>query len=177
MGRARRGTAAKTYLGVPIIAGDEAIGVVSVQDTKVSGRFGEADQRLLATLASNVGVAIQNARLYRDAQRQAGEMTALAEVAAEISAMLDLGSVLERMADRALTLLTADTSAIYLADDDGQVFRPFVAKGSFAPAVMSDTIMLGEGIIGDLAQRGDAEAINDVASDSRTIGIPGTEDD
>ncbi len=170
------GTPASSYLGVPIIAGDEAIGVVSVQHTTESGRFGEADERLLATLAANVGVAIQNARLYRDAQRQAGEMSALAEVAAEISAMLDLGSVLERMADRAVSLLTSDTSAIFLADADGQIFRPFVAKGSFAPAVMADTITLGEGIIGDLARRGDAEAINDVASDSRTIPIPGTDE-
>ena len=171
---ARVGTPASSYLGVPIIAGDEAIGVVSVQHTTESGRFGEADERLLATLAANVGVAIQNARLYRDSQRQAGEMSALAEVAAEISATLDLGSVLERMADRAVSLLTSDTSAVFLADADGQNFRPFVAKGSFAPAVMADTITLGEGIIGDLARRGDAEVINDVASDSRTIPIPGT---
>ena len=85
-GRTVIGTPASSYLGVPILAGDEAIGVVSVQDTAESGRFGAADERLLATLAANVGVAIQNARLYRDAQRQAGEMTALAEVAAEISA-------------------------------------------------------------------------------------------
>ncbi len=170
------GTPASSYLGVPIMAGDEAIGVVSVQDTTVSGRFGEADQRLLATLAANVGVAIQNARLYRDAQRQAAESTALAEVATEISAMLDLSSVIERMTDRALTLLSADTSAVFLADPDGQVFRPFVAKGSLAPAVMSDTISLGEGIIGDLARRAEAEVINDVASDTRTVAIAGTED-
>ena len=117
---------------MPILAGDEAIGVISVQDTTQSGRFGEADSRLLATLAANVGVAIQNARLYRDAQRQAAEMTALAEVAAEISAMLDLGSVLERIADRALALLAGDTSAVFLAEDDGQLFRPIVALGSFA---------------------------------------------
>ena len=99
-GRSMLGTPASSYLGVPIVAGDEAIGVISVQDTAQIGRFGEADQRLLATLAANVGIAIQNARLYRDAQRQAAEMTALAEVAAEISAMLDPASVLERIAER-----------------------------------------------------------------------------
>ena len=37
------GTPASSYLGVPILAGDEAIGVISVQDTTQSGRFGEAD--------------------------------------------------------------------------------------------------------------------------------------
>ncbi len=150
-GRSMLGTPASSYLGVPILTGDAAIGVISVQDTAQSGRFGEADARLLTTLAANVGVAIQNARLYRDAQRQAAEMTALADVAAEISAMLDLGPVLERITDRAMALLAGDTSAVFLAEEDGQLFRPIVALGSFADAVLGDTIRLGEGIIGDLA--------------------------
>jgi GAF domain-containing protein/CheY-like chemotaxis protein len=176
-GMARVGTPASSYLGVPIIAGDAAIGVLSVQSTTEQGRFGEADQRLLATLAANVGVAIQNARLFRDAQRQAAEMAALAEVAAEISAMLDLGSVLLRIAERAEALLAGDTSAVFLAEDDGRIFRPIVALGTFGDAVMADTIKAGEGIIGDLAQRGEAEVVNHVAADSRTVTIPGTEED
>ena len=176
-GRTAIGTPASSYLGVPILAGDEAIGVISVQDTALGGRFGEAESRLLATLAANVGVAIQNARLYREAQRQAAEMTALAEVAAEISAMLDLGPVLERIADRAMALLSGDTSAVFLADEGGEVFRPFVALGSFAAEVMADQVVKGEGIIGDLARRGEAEMVNDVTVDPRTLTIPGTEDD
>ena len=52
------------------------------------------------------------------------EMTALAEVAAEISAMLDPASVLERIAERALALLAGDTSAVFLAEDDGAVVPP-----------------------------------------------------
>ncbi len=123
------GVRASSYLGVPIMVGDHAIGVISVQSTSEVGRFGESDTRLLATLAANVGVAIQNARLYRDSLRRANEMAALAEVGSEISAMLDVGSVLERIGERARTLLAADTSAVYLADADGQMFRPIVALG------------------------------------------------
>ena len=64
------GTPAKSYLGVPIWAGDRAIGVISVQSTREEGRYGEADTRLLATLAANVGVAILNARLFAEIARQ-----------------------------------------------------------------------------------------------------------
>jgi PAS domain S-box-containing protein len=64
------GTPAKSYLGVPIWAGDRAIGVISVQSTREEGRYAEADARLLATLAANVGVAIQNARLFAEIGRQ-----------------------------------------------------------------------------------------------------------
>ncbi len=63
------GRRAASYLGVPIPAGGEMIGVISVQTTEQEGRFTEADQRLLSTVASAVGVAIHNARLFEDARQ------------------------------------------------------------------------------------------------------------
>jgi PAS domain S-box-containing protein len=69
-GRASVGTPARSYLGVPIMVGEKAIGVISVQSIHEEGRFGEAESGLLATIAANVGVAIQNARLF-EAQREA----------------------------------------------------------------------------------------------------------
>ena len=63
------GRTAASYLGVPIPAGGEMIGVISVQTTDQEGRFTEADQRLLSTIASAVGVAIHNARLFEDARQ------------------------------------------------------------------------------------------------------------
>ncbi|HEV8043164.1 MAG TPA: GAF domain-containing protein [Bryobacteraceae bacterium] len=62
------GRQAASYLGVPIPAGGEMIGVISVQTTDQEGRFTEADQRLLSTIASAVGVAIHNAKLFEDAR-------------------------------------------------------------------------------------------------------------
>jgi PAS domain S-box-containing protein len=66
----RLGTPSRSYLGVPIMVGETAIGAISVQSTREEGRFGEPEARLLATIAANVGVAIHNARLF-EAQREA----------------------------------------------------------------------------------------------------------
>ncbi len=63
------GAAAASYLGVPIPMMDEVIGVISVQSTEKSNRFNDSDQHLLETIASNVGIAIYNARLYEEAER------------------------------------------------------------------------------------------------------------
>jgi signal transduction histidine kinase/CheY-like chemotaxis protein/ligand-binding sensor domain-containing protein len=57
-----------SYLGVPIHSGGQAIGVISVQSTDQEGRFNEADERLLSTIASAVGVAIYNAKLFEEAR-------------------------------------------------------------------------------------------------------------
>ncbi|MDP8981107.1 MAG: GAF domain-containing protein [Acidobacteriota bacterium] len=69
LGVQQMGRHAASYLGVPIPAGGEMIGVISVQTTDQEGRFTEADQRLLSTVASAVGVAIHNARLFDEARQ------------------------------------------------------------------------------------------------------------
>ena len=68
MGGKRLGKEAKSYLGVPINVDGRAEGVISVQSTQREGVYGSADQRLLETIAANVGVAVRNARLFAEAQ-------------------------------------------------------------------------------------------------------------
>jgi signal transduction histidine kinase/DNA-binding response OmpR family regulator len=67
MGIQPMGITTASYLGVPIPSGGQMIGVISVQSTDQEGRFTEADQRLLSTIASAVGVAFHNANLYEEA--------------------------------------------------------------------------------------------------------------
>ena len=69
MGIEKLGRAAASFLGVPIPSGGQVIGVISVQSTDQEGRFTEADERLLSTIASAVGVAFHNARLFEDARQ------------------------------------------------------------------------------------------------------------
>jgi PAS domain S-box-containing protein len=57
----------ETYLGVPILAGKEAIGVLSVQHPQPR-RYTQDDVRLVSTIAANLGIALENARLYTETQ-------------------------------------------------------------------------------------------------------------
>jgi PAS domain S-box-containing protein len=83
------GTSVRSYLGVPILVGDSAIGVISVQSIEEEGRFGEADSRLLATIAANVGVAIQNARLFSEVQRQRQYLESLVAISPAAVVVMD----------------------------------------------------------------------------------------
>jgi GAF domain-containing protein/DNA-binding response OmpR family regulator len=177
MDRQGVGTSVKSYLGVPIMVGEDAIGAVSVQSIDEAGRFGDSDARVLSTIASNVGTAIRNAQLYREAQRRAREMAELAEVGREISATLDLEGLLGRIAERAKALLEADTSAVFIAEPDGKAFKAIAVVGKNAAELKEDHIVLGEGIIGFAAAERRPDVVNDVLRDPRSVPIPGVEGD
>jgi signal transduction histidine kinase/DNA-binding response OmpR family regulator len=166
------GRPATSYLGVPIFVGDAVIGVISVASTTEVGRFTDADGRVLTTLAANVGIAIQNARLYQDAERRADEMAAIAKVGREISATLEVEPVIAEIAERAMDLLDADTCAAFLRDLGGLMYSPIVVLGEAAEEIRADRIELGVGFIGDVARQAVAEFVNDIDSDARAVPVP-----
>ncbi len=85
----RVGTPVRSFLGVPIVLRDAAIGVISVQSIEEEGRFAEADSRLLATIAANVGVAIQNARLFSEVERQRQYLESLVAISPAAVVVMD----------------------------------------------------------------------------------------
>ena len=79
------GKQALSYLGVPIPVGGRSLGVISVQSTHEEGAYDADDERLLSTLAANVGVALQNARLFNETQEALSHQTATADILRVIS--------------------------------------------------------------------------------------------
>ncbi|TMH10114.1 MAG: GAF domain-containing protein, partial [Betaproteobacteria bacterium] len=164
----------KSAVYVPMVAGDQARGLIKLYDVEREHAFSDSDVRLLQTVANSMSVALENARLFDETQRRTRETAALAEVGRDISSTLDLATVMDRIARHAKDLLNADNSAIFLPDAGGQSYRAIVAVGDIAPVIQSTVINAGEGIIGTLVQSGRAEFINDTGADPRGIQIPGT---
>ena len=86
LGMPQIGIPAASYLGVPIPVGDEIIGVLSVQSTEHENRFNENDQRLLSTIASSVGVALRNAKLFEEVKQAKQEAEMASKIAEKANA-------------------------------------------------------------------------------------------
>ncbi|MES3012962.1 MAG: response regulator, partial [Pseudomonadota bacterium] len=161
---------------VPLIANDRVVGDLAVENHEREHAFGEAELRLLQTVASSLGVALQSARLFADNERRARESAALAEVGRDISSTLDLPTVMQRIAHHAKVLLAAETSAIFLPDNGATGYRAIVALGVIAPQLHDMAVRAGVGIIGSIIASGRAEFVNDTDSDGRGLVIAGTLD-
>jgi len=107
------GKQALSYLGVPIPVGGRSLGVISVQSTHEEGAYDADDERLLSTLAANVGVALQNAKLFNETQEALSHQTATADILRVISSSpTDVQPVFDAIVNTALRLLSCDLTAL-----------------------------------------------------------------
>jgi GAF domain-containing protein len=125
LGATQIGNQARSYLGVPIFVAGRAIGVISVQSAEQENVFTENDQRLLETIAANVGVALQNARFFDEIQTRNREITesleqqtATGEILQVIaSSPTDIQPVLNVIAQNAAQLSGSADALIDIAED------------------------------------------------------------
>ena len=97
------------------------------------------------------------------------------EIGREISQELNLDALLEKIAQRARSVLQSRDVVIRLLQEDGSL-PVVVAVGGFAQAFKEDVLHIGQGITGHVAQTGVAEVINEPRHDPRTVQVPGTEE-
>jgi len=105
----------ESWLGVPILIKDKAIGVVVIMDYAQKSFTGD-DQRLLETLASNMGVAIQNARLFESEQERIAELAIINAVQSALAAELDIQGIFDSVGEKLREIFDYQDVSIYTAD-------------------------------------------------------------
>jgi PAS domain S-box-containing protein len=104
-----------SWLGVPLLAHDQVIGILAIDSKKPN--FYNADHVRLATaFAEQVAIALENARLFSDAQERARESSALYELALSLANVLDINELLARVYERVRELVPSDVFFVGLYD-------------------------------------------------------------
>ena len=147
---------------------------LQVLDEAEGRRWTPDEQLLVKQVADQLSLALENAQLFQETQRRAQEMTALAEVGREISATLQLETVLERIATYAKDLLQAETSAVYLPEADSKAWKAISAVGEDAQEIKADPIKTGRGILGGIVVSKKGRIVNDASNDKSSVTVTGT---
>src|SRR5262249_3490738 len=110
-------------LRVPMVAGDRVIGIINIENHERENAFGEAEVRLLTTVASSLGVALENARLFDETQRllketeqRNAELAIINAVQQGLAAELDFKAIIDLVGDKIAEIFRAPTMAIALLD-------------------------------------------------------------
>ena len=145
-------TATTAMLAAPLLYRDRLLGVLAVTDDGAARRFDAHDLALLSLFADQAAIAIENARLYGEAERRRREAEVLASLAQSITASLDLATVLQRVADGARVLCEGDLAAIALREGDTLVFQTWA--GLATPTYIALRIGVGQGLGGKVLEQG-----------------------
>jgi PAS domain S-box-containing protein len=158
--------APRSVMIVPLVARGRTLGTITFLTTGAERRYGEQDLRLAEDLATRAALAIDNARLYADAEDRRREAEVIADLARRINASLDADTVLPAVADAARALTRCDVARIALWEDDGtaMVYRHSVGARSDHAGLR---IVKGRGLGGDVIASGRPARTEDIREDPR----------
>jgi NtrC-family two-component system sensor histidine kinase KinB len=158
---------AKAAMCVPLMVRERLVGVLTLVHPE-PGAYNQEHFSLMQAIADLSGIAVLNARLYTESQRQARVMTALAASAAAINGSLRMDEVLQRILNETIQALQVDTVALALVETNWDlVYR--AATGIHKNNIVGKRIQAGHGIIGWVAHEGEGVVVPVVHEDKRFV--------
>ncbi len=115
----------------------------TLQLLRAPGRpFGEADMRLLGTMAELLGTLLERLRLHAESTRQLTETRLLLDLARTTSGVLDSASILDVAADFLVRLLNVSNCFILLYDEPNKLLRGAAASATHRDFFRTVTVPL-----------------------------------
>ena len=158
----------RSELAVPLIVKNKVIGVLDLE-SETSGFFTPEHQRLLEVVASRMAVAVENARLYTRVSRQAQTLTVLNEISRELTSILDLDDLLERIGLLLKRVIDFQMFTILLWNERTQQFEHRFSTRYGERVTRERNVTLGKGIIGTAAEQREPILAPDIRKDPRYV--------
>jgi len=169
----------RSELCVPIRVSKKIIGVYNVESNK-SNAFDNEDEQFLTTVAGSLGTALERLRLFRQEQQRAKELDALYQATKTLALNLSPNAIAKSLLEIMDNLLGYDYASIYLLDTQENLLMPLAIhpkspnleiENKDLNTLYSEKRSLGQGIIGWVAQNGQAIRSGDVSKEERYLPV------
>ena len=154
----------------PLVSHDRLLGVIAVSREEGGPRFTEGDLETFGSFATQAAIALENARLYREAREHAERLKALDDVNRLVSSSLQVEEVLKNIAQAVSTFFEAPQAHVWVVEPGGHRLRRSVTVGD--PEVadgLVDDMAFGEGGVGWVAQQREPILWTDLEQDTRVL--------
>jgi signal transduction histidine kinase len=155
------------FLGAAVTARGRVFGNLYLTREPGAADFTEEDERSLLVLASQAGVAVENARLHDEARERERRLEAIGEIATAILAGIGPETVLELVAGRARELVSADLAIVAVPADEPGSLVIVVADGDRADDLRGLVFPVNESVSGEVIASLEPVMLEDASRDRR----------
>ena len=140
------------WMGVPLNAGAETIGALSVGSRDASVTYTRAQLDLLQAIADQTVGAIVKARLLEETQQRAHQLTTLNEITRQLTSTLEQEPLLQYILENSVNILNSEAGTLFMMDEQTGEMEFRVTVGPVAGNLLGQRVPAGTGIVGRAAQ-------------------------
>jgi len=157
---------------VPLILYDCPVGVMAVHSANERA-FDQGHVEFLRVLASEAGIAMENARLFAEEQKKSRQLTLINDVSSHAITTLDPNEMLAKIAAEMEKNLPYDHIGIAILDYAVKELVVQAEAGTRREA-RERRILLGEGLVGQVARTGQMGIVREVSASTPRLVLPGS---
>ncbi len=136
------------WAGVPLNAGSETIGTLSVASRDPNTTYTKKQLSLLRAIAHQTAGAIVKARLLQETERRAKQLASLNEITQQLTSTLEHEPLLQNILESAVQILDCEAGTLFMVDEDTEELVFTVTVGPAAEDLIGKRIPAGKGIVG-----------------------------
>jgi PAS domain S-box-containing protein len=160
----------QTLVGFPLLAKGKAIGTITLL-SRSPRELSQREINLLESIGNQIGLALENARLFEETEKRLDELTILYEIMKISASSLNLDKMLKEIINSLNNFFKLEALGILLVDETTKRLLPHPA--SYKELTLKNIgklgLCVGKGITGWVAENGEPLLVNDVRKDSRYV--------
>ncbi len=156
-----------SFLGVPVRVRDEVFGNLYLTEAR-GGEFSAEDEELVMALAATAGIAIENARLFEEAQRRQGWLHASMQITRQLLSA-EGEEPLRLIARQTREIADADIVTVVLPTPNGQRLMVEVAAGARADEFTGLSYAMENTLAGLAFSTGGPVLVGDVTAEPQYV--------
>ncbi len=158
------------WMGVPLNAGAQTIGAISMGNRSPSIVYTSQQLNLLQAIADQAAGAIVKSRLFVETESKALQLATLNEIGRSLTSTLEIKPLLNQIMHSATEILNCEAGSLFMVDDQTGNLIFEVTVGPVADNLIGQRLSAGTGIVGKSVEGGIPQIVNDVHASENWFG-------
>jgi len=161
----------KSICAVPLIIGEKVVGVLSIEDYENEDRFHQRHLRVLGPIAAQVGVSLENTRLYDELEQRLSETTTLQEISRLVSSALDLEEIFSSVVKELAVAFSYPIVSLHALEGRDLLLKAYHGYTEKEVQKKLESVSIESGVIGRAIRTSEPQLVEDVSQDPDAIVI------